>query len=1712
MSYNLYIEDIGGYEDYNSNNNIYGYKTLHDAVNEIGTIKADISNTIAFNNIFTSGLTVKNDVSFLNDVFIENDLFIRTNLDITNDLFIHNKTILENDVSCNNSMDISENFHVHNKTILENDASFNSNVDISENFHVHNKTILENDASFNSNVDISENFHVHNKTVLENDASFNSNVDISENFHVHNKTVLENDASFNSNVDISENFHVHNKTVLENDASFNSNVDISENVHIHNKLTVENDAFFKNNIIIGNNYSDNVVDVSMIIYGDLKIMKGGNLLIQDVENTTITQLQTEVKITDTLKITNDGTSPALTVNQIDSLSNDILHVQDSGINVFTIKDGGNIDICGNIIIEKDVSMNSDLFVSNNINSLGTFGLGTQTPDSILDISGTDAIKIPHGISNQRPSIEKYGQIRYNTEINKFEGYTYVDNWEILNGLTDIDLDTFIKVENNNDNNNDIQMFTTGVERMMIDNSGTITMFNSDPSYAALDISAITALQIPHGKSDERPSIEKYGQIRYNTEINKFEGYTYVDNWEILNGLTDIDKDTFIKVENNNDNNNDIQMFTAGNERMKIDASGVFCIFNTDPSYNALDISATTALRIPIGSTVQRPDITNQRAGQIRYNTTNSQFEGYNTSNSWQGLGGVIDIDQDTYILAESSPNADNDEIQIYTDGAERMKIDASGVIRIFNTDPSYAALDISATTALKIPIGSTQERPSTQNQTAGQIRYNTTNSQFEGYNTSNSWQGLGGVIDIDQDTYILAETSPLDDNDEIQIYTDGHERMKIDACGNVQMGNSKTSNAALDISSTSAISIPRGSIYERPTNAEIPRSLRFNSDTSLCEVYTESNIWSGIPVYKAEQPPKLLNVMQNKLSETVTVTWEKFADIYKDVFDGKCYPIYLQTFVDISFTNINSTSSNGWKTIIVGSGNYDELGNYTTPLTSFTFNGVVSTDYNNNNITTGNNYSDITFINKPSTIDLSVFTQDDLFDLRIYGINKSGTIPNYIYIYNVQLKQTGVPGDVDIIDFESFQKKQLNIDLSFNLDSNDTSITSGISITHYDVSFTLTGSKSLEDRIHIGNQFTNWVNSTSLDKNNIGVSGLFPGAQYDIQVRAQNALKLDTTTDTGYMYGIYGDSFTSSGFTNNNNDTTGTNTSEYIDTVDLNSVNHGGMTFTLVNNNSIYCYLNNGSSITNRTILNTYGEINISGTSSFYVNYGKQGTDMVGETNLVTATVILKKNNSTVSTNTIEYDGINYITTDPSTLNSINISIQNNSSDSFVFSSSSYTDQGNTSNYNKGFVYSSTLHRSDTADDNTMFNSNFTASTDSYSLEYNISTNTSDIIDENGNTTTSNSTGNFFVDDYIFNSSSILEEIDSSTYPLIQINSTSSLFGIISILTLNTQAQFTIKDFANNIIPHINESGGNLHSKIDEINDKNSYSFDSHLETDKSTNLNYDLIYNKSSNITSNTYDANTTSTLNISINYLDNSSDTPSIETYTNASYNTPNIGYIFKDIYTNYTVNDLYIFNGTSVITSSSINTSDQSFTTTYSSYLSSMLIYFNSKFVSGGFSAYYSGTSISPFSNWSSGYAVNGPNYSIYSDTGINNYKWIAIDVTNKKSGNNVDLSSFLVNNSSPILSKFGTYSDEDGYESYIYQDDGKFGALNKASNGSATLWFNNSSYHDSIDNSKSGAANGALQSDGVNAFVDSTHSGSIYLIIGLVQDKNVYFTYS
>jgi hypothetical protein len=87
------------------------------------------------------------------------------------------------------------------------------------------------------------------------------------------------------------------------------------------------------------------------------------------------------------------------------------------------------------------------------------------------------------------------------------------------------------------------------------------------------------------------------------------------------------------------------------------------------------IDSTGALTIPVGSTLDRPTPLEQ--GMIRYNTDDSTFEGYDGTN-WGSLGGVKDVDQDTYIIAETSAGADNDQLDFYTGGTQSLQLNSNG--------------------------------------------------------------------------------------------------------------------------------------------------------------------------------------------------------------------------------------------------------------------------------------------------------------------------------------------------------------------------------------------------------------------------------------------------------------------------------------------------------------------------------------------------------------------------------------------------------------------------------------------------------------------------------------------------------------------------------------------------------------------------------------------------------------------------------------------------------------------------------------------------------------------------------------------------------------------------------------------------------------------------------------------------------------------------
>jgi hypothetical protein len=135
------------------------------------------------------------------------------------------------------------------------------------------------------------------------------------------------------------------------------------------------------------------------------------------------------------------------------------------------------------------------------------------------------------------------------------------------------------------------------------------------------------------------------------------------------------------------------------ERMRIDYNGNVGIGTINPRCT-MDISATDALIIPVGTEAQRP--TNLSNGMIRYNTSTVQFEGYGPGGEWGSLGGIKDVDGDTYIEAETSAGTDNDDLKFFTSGNQRMIIDSSGNVGIGTTSPDNHLLHLKGSYPLKI--------------------------------------------------------------------------------------------------------------------------------------------------------------------------------------------------------------------------------------------------------------------------------------------------------------------------------------------------------------------------------------------------------------------------------------------------------------------------------------------------------------------------------------------------------------------------------------------------------------------------------------------------------------------------------------------------------------------------------------------------------------------------------------------------------------------------------------------------------------------------------------------------------------------------------------------------------------------------------------------------------------------------------------------------
>lgn len=111
------------------------------------------------------------------------------------------------------------------------------------------------------------------------------------------------------------------------------------------------------------------------------------------------------------------------------------------------------------------------------------------------------------------------------------------------------------------------------------------------------------------------------------------------------------------------------------------------IFIVPQGTGYLQVSGQNAIRVPVGNTATRD--ASPLAGMFRFNTTTNVFEGYDGI-AWNAIGSRLqDIDGNTYVSPENSPGSNNNQLRMFTDGLERLRVDNDGSSK-FSTDLTAA--------------------------------------------------------------------------------------------------------------------------------------------------------------------------------------------------------------------------------------------------------------------------------------------------------------------------------------------------------------------------------------------------------------------------------------------------------------------------------------------------------------------------------------------------------------------------------------------------------------------------------------------------------------------------------------------------------------------------------------------------------------------------------------------------------------------------------------------------------------------------------------------------------------------------------------------------------------------------------------------------------------------------------------------------------------
>jgi hypothetical protein len=531
----------------------------------------------------------------------------------------------------------------------------------------------------------------------------------------NNQIDTADNVNITGNLDVSGTFVVDSNVTLGTNSSntLTINSTLSSNLvpNADTLYDLGSTSFSWNSIYLSNFVSDTIsisgnVIQTTVSNADLELRANGtgnivipsdNLIVNgDVTVSGSTNLN-DVSVSGTINVTTINTNN-LTVNNTTTVINDI---EISGNQIRTTVSNSDLELVANatgiisipsndLVVDQNLTVNVGVTSLKDTNVIGNLTASNVTTTTVTSASFvTDTINISGNVIQTTVSNADL-ELRANGTGNVIiptDSLTVGQNLTVQTGVTNL-LDTnivgtltassivtttisssnfatdTIRIQGNvietTVSNADLELRANGTGQVIVPNDNLtvsqnlnvtsgITNLNTTNVSGTFTVTNLTTNSLTSASTLSTSDIEIAGNVIRTTQSNS--------NLELRANGTG-----FVVAENFQFSNSSISGTASEDMNLTPAGSGI------------VSINSNQSLKIPAGTEVQRP-LTPQ-AGMVRFNSDSNYFEGYNGS-YWTRLGGVFDVDNNTYILPESSPGANENTLYFYTNNTLSATLDSN---------------------------------------------------------------------------------------------------------------------------------------------------------------------------------------------------------------------------------------------------------------------------------------------------------------------------------------------------------------------------------------------------------------------------------------------------------------------------------------------------------------------------------------------------------------------------------------------------------------------------------------------------------------------------------------------------------------------------------------------------------------------------------------------------------------------------------------------------------------------------------------------------------------------------------------------------------------------------------------------------------------------------------------------------------------------------